>query len=198
MWLQAFLLLLALGTVGAAAAVTLIAALRNKWSVARNAGIAAALVATGYVVLLMGAGITAGETTLARGAEKHICELDCHFAYKVVDVKRQGSRARVTLQVAFDRGTISARRDTAIPSVPGGRVVRLRDAGGREYKPVAAGDLRRPLRPGERYTTELVFDVDPSAAGLVLYISDADLSKKVLIGSDNGLLRTPVGLQLES
>ena len=198
MWVQAFLLLLALGTVGAAAAVTLIAALRNKWSVARNAGIAAALVATGYVILLMGAGIAAGETTLARGAEKYICELDCHFAYKVVDVKREGSMARVTLQVGFDRGTISERRDTAAPSAPGGRVIRLRDAYGTEYKVLATGDLKRPLRPGESYTTELVFDVDPKATGLVLYISDADLSKKVLIGSDNGLLRTPVGLQLET
>lgn len=194
MWTQAFLLLLTFGTVGAAAVVTLIAGMRGHWTVARNAGIAAGLVAGGYLILLVGAGLAAGETTLAPGAPKYICELDCHFAYTVLGVERDGRTAKIQVQVGFDRATISEGRDPAAPLTPGGRSVRLRDAQGREYKPVAAGDLMRALRPGESYTTDVVFDIDPAASGLILYITDADPAKKVMIGSDNGPFRRPAGL----
>jgi hypothetical protein len=51
MWFQAFLLLLATGTIGAAATVTLIAGMRGKWKVAKTAGIVAGLVALGYVTV---------------------------------------------------------------------------------------------------------------------------------------------------
>lgn len=193
-WTQAFLLLLACGTIGAAAVVTLIAGLRGQWKIARNAGIAASLVAGGYLILMVVAALAAGETTLAPGAPKYICELDCHLAYTVVGVDRDGRTARIQVQIAFDRATVRDGRDPAAALTPGGRTIRLRDSQAREYKPVEAGDFARPLRPGESYTTDVVFDVEPAATGLILYITDSDPAKMVMIGSDNGPFRRPAGL----
>jgi hypothetical protein len=120
------------------------------------------------------------------------------LAYSVVDMRRDGRVVRVRLNVRFDRETISSRRPLDMPLYPGGRSVRLADGAGNRFRPVSLGDLGRTLLPGEQYQTELVFDVDPSARGLVLHLADADPTKWLLVGSDNFPFRQPVGFRLPS
>jgi hypothetical protein len=196
MWPQAFLLLLSAGAIGGTGAVALIAAFKGKTQLMRSATVAGSIAGVGYVLLVAGVAAAAPERTLALGEEKYICELDCHLAYSVAGVRRQGDSLVVRLNIRFDRATISSRRSLDMPLHPGGRIVRLRDGNQVDYPAVSLGDLRRALRPGEGYQTELVFDVDPKATELILYIADADPTKMVLIGSDNALLRTPVGFRL--
>jgi hypothetical protein len=154
------------------------------------------IVGGSYALLVAGVAAAAPDRTLPPGTEKYICELDCHLAYAVAGVRRQGDSLFVRVNVRFDKETISSRRALDMPLHPGSRMVRLRDKAGKDYPAVNLGDLRRALRPGESYQTELIFDVDATARGLVMYIADADPTKMVLIGSDNALLRTPVGFRL--
>lgn len=196
MWSQAFLLLVCAGAAGAAALLALIAAAKGDKRRLRRAVLTTATIAIGYAVLVAAAAMLAPARVLARGEEKYICELDCHLAYSVVDVRRGGDSLIVRLNVRFDAQTIGSRRARDLPLSPGLRTVRLVGRGGVRYPPISLGDLQRTLRPGQSYQTELIFDVGAGASGLILYIADADRSKMVLVGSDNGPLRRPVGFQL--
>src|SRR5260370_12046718 len=82
------------------------------------------------IAMLVIAGINAGamlafslagrEKVLARGAEKHFCEIDCHLAYSITNVRQtktlgnsadqstaQGVYTIVTLKTRFDETTIA-------------------------------------------------------------------------------------------
>jgi len=196
MWPQAFLLLIAVGAAGAATLLGIVAALRGERRRVRHAAVGASVIAVGYLGLVISVAAAAPDRTLAPGEEKYICELDCHLAYSVVGVRRQRDTLYVRLNIRFDRGTIGSSRPLDAPVYPGSREVRLSDASGRIFRPISLGDLRRSLLPGEAYQTEIAFEVDPAVIGLVLFISDADPSKRILIGSDNAFFRTPVGFRL--
>jgi hypothetical protein len=196
MWPQAFLLLTAVGAAGAATVLGIVAALRGERRRVRHAALGVGVIAIGYMVLVVSVAAAAPDRTLAPGEEKYICELDCHLAYSVVGVRWQQDTVYVRLNIRFDRETISSRRPLDAPVYPGSRVVRLSDVSGRHFRPISLGDLRRSLLPGEAYQTEIAFEADPAAIGLVLFIADADPSKRVLIGSDNAFFRTPVGFRL--
>lgn len=197
MWPQAFLLLLAVGAAGAATLLALIGAAQGRPRIYRGAAIAAGVIATGYVLLVAGVAAAAPNRALALGEEKYICELDCHLAYSVVGVRRQADSLLVRLNIRFDAATIASHRPRDLPVYPGPRSVRVLDRSGTRHPPISLGDLARTLLPGESYQTDLIFDVDPDATGLVLYIADADPTKMVLVGSENAPLRRPVGFQLE-
>ena len=196
MWTQAFLLLAVVGTAGAGTTLALVAAVKGNRRLFRRAAVATGTITTGYVLMVAGAAALAPDRLLVPGDEKYICELDCHLAYSVVDVRRDGRSLTVQLNVRFDAQTVSRSRPRDLPVYPGSRKVRLVDSAGEEYPPVSLGDLQRTLLPGQSYRTALIFDVDPGARGLVLYIADGDPSKMVLVGSDNALLRRPAGFQL--
>lgn len=196
MWPQAFLLLIVVGAAGAATVLGIVAALRGERRRLRHAAVGTGVITTGYVLLVVGLAAATPDRLLAPGEEKYICELDCHLAYSVAGARRHGDTVFVRLNIRFDDATISSRRGMDAPLYPGQRVVRLRGADGRDFRPISLGDLQRTLLPGEAYQTELAFEVDPAAVGLVLYIADADVSKKVLVGSDNAFFRTPVGFRL--
>jgi hypothetical protein len=67
-----------------------------------------------YVALILIGSLTSHSRALAPGAEKHICEIDCHLAYSVAAARAEsvgGGLVRhvVTVKVRFDDETISSR-----------------------------------------------------------------------------------------
>jgi hypothetical protein len=145
-----------------------------------------------YLLLFVGASLFSHNRVLAPGEEKHICEIDCHLAYSVVGSKAESLadghvRQTVTVKVRFDEETISARRSRSAPLTPNSRYVALVDAQGHKY-PGSVDGLRRPLVPGESYTTDLVFDVPAGAQGLRLVLRNNDPETTFIIAHENSLL----------
>jgi hypothetical protein len=145
-----------------------------------------------YLLLFLGASVFSRNRVLAVGDEKHICEIDCHLAYSVVGSKAESLadghvRQTVTVKVRFDEETISARRSRSAPLTPNSRYVALVDAQGHKY-PGSVDGLRRPLVPGESYTTDLVFDVPAGAQGLRLVLRNNDPETTFIIAHENSLL----------
>ncbi len=58
--------------------------------------------------------------------------------------------------------------------------------------------LSQPLRPGESYTKDLVFDVPKDVSGLRLLISEDDPESRLIIGHENSLLHKKIYLGLDS
>ena len=145
-----------------------------------------------YVLLFLGASLLSHSRVLAPGEEKHICEIDCHLAYSVVGTKSEPLpsgqiRQTVTVKVRFDEQTISARRPRDATLQPNSRYVALVDAQGNTY-PGSTEALRRPLIPGESYTTDLVFEVPATARDLRLVLRNNDPENAFIIGHENSLL----------
>lgn len=145
-----------------------------------------------YVLLFLVASIVSRDRVLALGEEKHICEIDCHLAYSVVGTKSEPVpngqlRHTVTVKVRFDEGTISERRSRTARLTPNRRCVALIDAHGRRY-PGSTEGLRRPLIPGESYTTDIVFEVPEGAQDLRLVLRNNDVETAWIIGHENSLL----------
>src|SRR6266853_344260 len=111
---------------------------------------------------------------IARGAEKHFCEIDCHLAYSITNVRQtktlgtaanqstaQGVYTIVTLKTRFDETTIAPWRGNGL-LYPNSRVLTLVDERGSQHAPTAlpaleatpasSTPLTAPLRPGEAYT----------------------------------------------
>ena len=157
---------------------------------------------------------------LARGEEKHFCEVDCHLAYSVVGVRRaktlgegaaqaiaRGEFLVVTLKTRFDETTISPTRGDG-ELEPNPRSVTVYDADGRAYAPSdegaraldAAGasgtPIETPLRPGESYTTELVFDLPADARDTRLLVNESDLPTRFIIVHENSPLHEKTEFKL--
>ena len=147
-----------------------------------------------YTLLYLLASLISHNRTLDLGQEKHICEVDCHVAYSVVGVKTQGARYTVTVKVCFDQTTISARRGMG-PLTPNSRYVAVVDGRGRRYEAPTDG-LRRPLVPGESYTTDLVFDVPANAGQVRLILRNADPESAFMIGHENSFWHGRITFQL--
>ena len=187
-------ILLFLGLVfggGALVATYVVARVTKREPLAR---IALRLLAGGvatYVLLLIIASATSRTRVLARGEAKHICEIDCHLAYSVAGVKAESlsdgrQRRTVTVNVLFDKETISSRRALDMPLFPNSRYVALVDAEGRRY-PGSTEGLRRRLIPGESYTTDITFELPSDARDLRLVLRSADFETPFLIGHENSL-----------
>ena len=147
---------------------------------------------------------------LARGEEKHFCELDCHLAYSVVDTRQaktigEGARmitARdrftvITIKTRFDETTIAPGRGDAV-LYPNGRAATLTDQSGRRYQPATelGTALTTPLRPGESYTTEIAFDLPPDANAATLLINEDAWETHLIIGHENSLLHKKTSFRL--
>ena len=183
----------------------------------------AALVAGGYSFLLFGSSLVSHEKILPRGAWKYFCEVDCHIAYSVADVQTaaafgpetqqtsaQGQFVIVGLKTWFDEHTISPHRGDG-PLQTGDRLVLLHDDHGDVYLPSlraqaafdrmegTSASLDRPLRPGESFTTSLVFDVPPNARGFRLLVADRpeDWLAYVIIGHEGSFLHKKIYLALD-
>ena len=188
--------------------VAFVAAFREAGKLGKFAVGGAALVATGYTVVLFGVALTTSNKTLPPGDWKYFCEADCHIAYSVdsaqgastlgAEAKPITARGRfvvVSLKTWFDENSISPSRGN-FPLTPDSRIVKLIDDRGRQYLPAreasavlpVTAPLNTPLRPGESYLTTLVFDVPADARNPRLLISDVDLVTRLLVDHENSPL----------
>ncbi|MGB0035476.1 MAG: hypothetical protein WBP79_08385 [Candidatus Acidiferrales bacterium] len=193
---------------------------------ARKIAFVAAMLVAGYGIALLGASAASREWALGAGEEKYFCEIDCHIAYAVANVEKaktlgiggeqktaNGNFYVVSVRTRFDERTISPRRGDA-PLTPGPRVVTVVDDQGHSYSISQDGQrsweasadrhwtsMMQPLRPGESYTTQLVFDLPRDACGLKLLItspSEPAWIGRVIIGDEDSIFHKKVYLRLES
>jgi hypothetical protein len=204
-----------------AVVTALVLSARRKRRAARRV-VAGAVVGAGlYAAVLLAFAVTSREQVAERGEEKYFCEVDCHLAYSVADVRESKSlgiasaraTARglyrvVTLRVRFDPETISLHRPKDMALTPNPRSVRVVDASGSIYRPDPAGQrafetvegpsipLTRSLQPGESYTTRLVFDLPEKAPDPRLLITESDWITRALIGHENSPLHRKTSFRL--
>jgi hypothetical protein len=173
-----------------------------------------------YLAALLIFSLASHDRVLARGEEKHFCEIDCHLAYSVVETHQaktlggpsnqtaaQGSYTIVTIKTRFDETTISPRRGDGL-LYPNKRVLTLSDERGNEYAPAAAAQIAldiassgdkpftTPLRPGEAYATEVVFDLPADARASTLLINEGEWETHLVIGHENSPLHHKTRFQL--
>jgi len=178
----------------AAIAAVLLFWFARKPRLARLAGFVIAGGAAIYFALLFGFSASSRETLLSRGQEKYFCEIDCHLAYSVLDVKRKDdsptSDYLVILRTRFDETTTSPNRPKDAPLTPSPREVRLLDADGHPYDVVSSAgtSLMTSLTPASSYTTLLEFRVPKDARGLRLLIETIPgWPDHFVIGDENSL-----------
>jgi hypothetical protein len=109
----------------------------------------------------------------------------------------------------FDEHSISAHRGNG-PLTPNRRKVVLVDDTGRTFEPFTEGlaalaqhggaltPLTQPLRPGESYLTDFVFDVPKDARGLRLLITEDDPETRFVIGHENSLLHKKIYFRVDA
>jgi hypothetical protein len=194
--------------------------LRKKSGLTKFALLSLVLVAGLYVICLLIFSIASNQKVLARGEEKHFCEIDCHLAYSVSDVRETktlgdapvqltaaGLFRVVTIKTRFDETTIGRNRGDAL-LYPNSRVVTVSDENGNQYFPSpeaqrrleksqAAGTaMTIPLRPGESYSTTLVFDLPADIKNPTLLIREGELVTHLVIGHENSPLHKKTSFQL--
>jgi len=168
--------------------------------------LAAAAVGLGYGLLLAAYSLISSEQTLPRGEEKHFCELDCHIAYSVQDVRRvkaigdtaaSGEFTVITLRTRFDEDTIASWRGRERPLIPDPIAMALVDTNGHRYAVSGAGQtawnaahgqahsMQECLRPGESYETTWVFDLPAEVSSPRLLLSSVQKPSLVLIGDED-------------
>ena len=215
----AVVVLLFLGTiflVGIGLLVLFYGALQSSAFFAKLGAAAVATLAGGYFLLLTGVSLASSERVLPPYGWKYFCEIDCHIAYSLIGVETaatlgpemqqteaKGRFVILRLKTWFDERTISAHRGDG-PLTPNRRRVFLLDRSGRSYAPSAEGQaalaglgqsstpLNEALRPGESYTSNLVFDVPHDADGLRLLVSEDDPETRFVIGHENSFLHKKI------
>jgi len=217
--------LLFLGTVlllGVSFLVLFYGAARRSSFFARLGVGAILTIAAGYLLLLTSVSFASSEKVLSAGGWKYFCEIDCHLAYSLVGAQTaaalgpemqqifpRGKFVVVRVKTWFDERTISAHRGNG-PLTPNARKVVLVDDTGRSY--ASSGEsqaalarlgnsstaITEPLRPGESYTTDFVFDVPKDARGLRLLITEDDPETRLVIGHENSLLHKKIYFALDS
>lgn len=195
-------------------------AIRKKLWLTKFALLTIALVAGLYLVILLIFSFTSREKVLARGEEKHFCEIDCHLAYSVTDVRETktlgdapnqmtaaGMFRVVTIKTRFDENTISARRGNGL-LYPNSRVVTVGDENENQYFPSAEAQrvlensqaagtaMTIPLRPGESYSTTLVFDLPADIKSPTLLIREGESLTHFVIGHENSPFHKQTGFQI--
>lgn len=194
--------------------------LKKKFGLTKLALISLVLVAGLYLVCLLIFSFASTEKVLARGEEKHFCEIDCHLAYSVTDVRETqilrappdqlipvGTFRVITIKTRFDENTIGRDRGDGL-LYPNSRVVTINGEDGKQYFPSA--DARRfleklqatgtamtiPLRPGESYSTTLVFDLPADIKSPTLLIREGEWETHLVIGHENSPLHKKTRFQL--
>jgi len=216
-----FVVLLFLGSaffVIVGSVVLLYASLRKSSILALASAATLGALLVGYFALLLGVSLLSPEKTLAVGDQKYFCEVDCHIAYSVqssysaftlgpeaAPTVAKGVFVIVKLKTWFDPNSISKFRGDA-PLAPNPRRPYLADDTGHRFEPwhTAASSavdpgtpLTQPLRPGESYFTNLVFDVPPGSRNLrLLLLSDSGPVSKLVIDDENSLLHKKIYLDL--
>jgi len=192
----------------------------KRRSLTKFSTLAIAIIAMLYLSLLLIFSWASSEKVLARGQEKHFCEVDCHLAYSILDsqtTKTLGTLPNeltaaglfrvVTIRTRFDETTISPNRGNAL-LYPNARLLVVTDAQGNQYSPSA--DAQRmlqqlnqagtpftaPLRPGENYQTTVVFDLPANIQSPTLLIHEGEPETHCVIGHENSPLHKKVRFQI--
>ena len=176
------------------------------------------VVAGVYLALLLIFSFISHDTVLARGQEKHFCEIDCHLAYSVADSSSTktiggvtssagGAFTLVTIKTRFDETTIGPNRGNGQLS-PNSRVLTVVDGQGRRYSLSPAGQqalessggsgtpMTTPLRPGESYLTTVAFELPADASNPTLLINEGDWVTRIVIGHENSLFHKKTSFRL--
>jgi hypothetical protein len=194
--------------------------LKKKFRLTKLALISIALVAGLYLVCLLIFSFASSEKVLARGEEKHFCEIDCHLAYSVTDVRETqilrappdqlipvGTFRVITIKTRFDENTISRNRGDGL-LYPNSRVVTVSDENGNQYFPSAEAQglleklqatgtaMTIPLRPGESYSTTLIFDLPTDIKNPTLLIREGEWVTHLVIGHENSPLHKKTRFQI--
>ncbi len=201
------------------AALTLVGSLiARRFRFAKFVLIGMLVIAGIYVGAMLAFSLAGGEKVLARGEEKHFCEIDCHLAYSIINVRQtktlgtapnqstaQGVYTIVTIKTRFDETTIASWRGNGL-LYPNSRVLTLIDERGNQHAPAAlpaleatpasSTPLNAPLRPGESYTTEIVFDLPADVKSATLLINEGDFVTHFIIGHENSFLHGKTRFQL--
>lgn len=163
-----------------------------------------------YLGLMLAFSFASRDKLLAHGEEKHFCELDCHLAYSIANVaqantfgegagrtRAQGQFTIITIKTRFDETTIGPRRGNGL-LFPNDRAFSLVDDHGKRYEPAAqAGTpVTTPLRPGESYITDVVFDLPADAKPSVLVLNESAWETHLVIGHENSLLHGKTNFQI--
>jgi hypothetical protein len=173
-----------------------------------------------YLSTLLIFSFTSSEKVIARGEEKHFCEIDCHLAYSITNVREtktlgdapnqltaRGLFHVVEIKTRFDENTISAHRGNGL-LYPNSRVVTVSDQDGGQYSPSPAAQalleqlqtagtlMTTPVRPGESYSTTLVFDLPADVKNPALLIREGELVTHFVIGHENSLLHKKTRLKI--
>src|SRR5438477_6178505 len=132
------------------AALTLVGSLvARKFRFAKFVLIVLLMITGIYLGALLAFSLAGREKVLARGEEKHFCEIDCHLAYSITNVRQtrtlgtapnhltaQGLYTIVTIKTRFDETTIAPWRGNGL-LYPNSRVLTLVDERGDQHAPVA-------------------------------------------------------------
>jgi len=193
---------------------------RKKFGLAKFALATIALVAGLYLVCLLIFSFASSEKVLARGEEKHFCEIDCHLAYSISDVSETKTLGEapnqvtaagifrvVTIRTRFDETTTSLNRGDAL-LYPNSRVVTVSGEDGNQYFPsveaqagleksrTAGTAMTIPLRPGDSYSTTLVFDLPAAIKNPTLLIREGEWVTHLVIGHENSPLHKKTRFQI--
>jgi hypothetical protein len=194
--------------------------LKRKSRLTKLALLTIALVTGVYLAVLLIYSFASSDKVLARGQEKHFCEIDCHLAYSVTDVHEikvfgegpnqltaAGMFRVVTVKTRFDETTISRNRGDRL-LYPNSRVVTVTDETGSQYFPAAAAQrvleksqaagtaMTIPLRPGESYSTTFAFDLPADIKNPTLLIREGEWVTHAVIGHENSPLHKKTRFQI--
>ena len=121
----------------------------------------------------------------------------------------QGYFVVVKVNTWFDEKTVSPHRGNS-PLTPGERAITLIDDSGHRYRRTLAGETAlasadgpsppfgQPLRPGDSYTTRMVFQIPRNSEPGCLLIADPDNNwmNRLLIDHENSFLHKKIYLDL--
>lgn len=205
------LALLGTGLLILVAALALVGSLvARKFWFARFVLIAMLVIAGIYVGAMLAFSLAGREKVLARGEEKHFCEIDCHLAYSITNMRQtrtlgdapnqetaKGLYTVVTIKTRFDETTIAPWRGNGL-LYPNSRVLTLFDERGNKYAPTSqsGSPLTAPLRPAESYATDIAFDLPPDVKPTMLLINEGEWETHLVIGHENSPLHKKVTFQL--
>jgi len=202
--------------------VLLYATVRRSAFFAKLGGGTILTIAAVYFLLLTGVSFASSEEVLPAGGWKYFCEIDCHIAYSLVgaqtadalgpelqQISASGKFVVLRVKTWFDESTISAHRGNG-PLTPNSRRILLVDDVGRRFAPSPVSQsaisrltsnstpLTQPLRPGESYVTDFVFDVARDAQRLRLLITEDAPETRLVIGHENSLLHKKIYFAVDS
>jgi hypothetical protein len=189
---------------------------RKRWVMQVSTALAASGILL-YAALLFGFSLSSSDKVLSIGDQKHFCEVDCHIAYSVASVtnvselgvgeKRISASGKfyvIRVRTWFDPSTISSFRGNA-PLAPSPRKVVVLDEARREFMPSQPGQrtyeltpgatttaLTTPLRPGESYSTDFVFDLPADVRQPRLLVGDVDPISSLIIGHEDSPLHKKI------